>query len=272
MMLMAALTFAWGCSSSDDDDDQPEVVEPEPVPEPEPEPEPIATFTATDGKPEWPIDWTWHDEAPGWQAPDAANFEVRMYALIRLDVKYKPYSSDDDLLAIFVNEKCRGVSMRNVTNGGKIFFPIIVLGNNEDVGANLVIKYYCANMKQTFNFPGFFTFTPDLTIGNEEDYVLYFGEGSPKYMINVMPAPKFADFPFEPSNDDFVAAFVGDECRGMGPVGIQMHIYTLVGKEEEVSFKYYSANKSGYYSFPQTVMMGVGHRFYNTMTFEFFKQ
>ena len=269
MMLMAALTLAWGCSSSDDDD-QPEVVEPEPVQEPEPEP--IATFTATEGQPEWPIDWTWHDETPNWQVPDAANFEVRMYVVIRLDDRYKPYSSDDDLMGIFINEKCRGISKRNVIHDGRIFFPIIVLGNNEDVGANLVIKYHCANMKQTFNFPCYFTFTPDLTIGNEEDYLLFFGEGSPKYMISLLPAPVFNGAPFEVSDDDFVAAFVGDECRGKGPVGSRLNVYTIVGKEEEVSIRYYSVNKSGYYSFPETIMMGVGHRFYNTMTFEFFKQ
>ena len=53
MMLMAALTLAWGCSSDDDDQPQePEVVEPTP----EPTPEPTAVFTATEGQPEWLID------------------------------------------------------------------------------------------------------------------------------------------------------------------------------------------------------------------------
>lgn len=84
MMLMAALTLAWGCSSDDDDQPQePEVVEPTP----EPTPEPTAVFTATEGQPEWLIDWTWHDETPDWENPDPANFEVRMYVVIKLDDK-----------------------------------------------------------------------------------------------------------------------------------------------------------------------------------------
>ena len=263
MMLMAALTLSWGCSSDDDDQPQePEVVEPVP----EPTPEPNATFTATEGQPTWPIDWTWHDEVPNWENPDPANFEVRMYAVIRLD---DLYSTDDDRFAIFVNNECRGVGMRNVTRDGRIFFPIIILGNNEDVGANTEIKYYCAAMKQTFNYPGYFSFTPDLTIGNESDFTLVFGEGSPKYMANLFPAPQFTAAPFEVSDDDVVAAFVGDECRGKALVGSRMTVYTLAGLEEEVSFRYYSVNMGGYYTFPQTVKMGVGHRFYNTITLEF---
>lgn len=254
-------------SCSSDDDDQPK--EPEVV---DPTPEPNTTFTATEGQPAWPIDWTWHDEAPNWENPDPANFEVRMYAVVRLDDLYAPYSTDDDRFAIFVGNECRGVGMRNVTRDGMIFFPIIILGNNEDVGANTEIKYYCAAMKQTFNYPGYFTFTPDLTIGNESDFALAFGEGSPKYMANLFPAPQFTGAPFEVSDDDMVAAFVGDECRGKAPVGSRMTVYTLAGREEEVSFRYYSANMGGYYSFPQTVKMGVGHRFYNTLTLEFFKQ
>ncbi len=268
-MLAAALTLAWGCSSSDDDE-LPEVVEPEP--EPEPEPELIATFTATEGQPAWPVDWSWHDEAPDWRAPDAANFEFRMYAVLQLDYNYQTYSSDDDLMAFFINEECRGVSMRNVTSDGSIFFPIIVLGNNEEINANMTISYYCAGMKQIFTISAPWFFTPDLTIGNENDYIFTFGYGSPKYMRNSLLAPVFNGAPFEASSKDFVAAFVGDECRGKAPVGNTMIVYTLVGKEEEVSFRYYSANQSGYYSFPETIMMGVGHRFYDILTFEFFKQ
>lgn len=266
MMLMAALTLAWGCSSDDDDQPQePEVVEPTP----EPTPEPTAVFTATEGQPEWLIDWTWHDETPDWENPDPANFEVRMYVVIKLDDKYAPYSTDDDRFAIFIKNKCRGVGMRNVTHDGRIFFPIIILGNNEDVGANTEIRYYCAAIKHTFNYPGYFYFTPDRTIGNESDFEIKFGEGSPKYMNNYLPASKFTGMPFEASGDDMIAAFVGDECRGIAPANSGLNVFTLVGREEEVSFRYYSANKGGYYTFPQTLKMGVGHRSYSVMTFEF---
>ena len=88
-------------------------------------------------------------------------------------------------------------------------------------------------------------------------------------MENLLPAPQFTGAPFEVSSNDLVAAFVGEECRGKALVGSQITVYTLVGLEEEVSFKYYSVNMGGYYSFPQTLMMGVGHRFYNTITLEF---
>ena len=75
--------------------------------------------------------------------------------------------------------------------------------------------------------------------------------------------------PFEASGADMIAAFVGDECRGIAPANSGLNVFTLVGREEEVSFRYYSANKGGYYTFPQTLKMGVGHRSYNAMTFEF---
>lgn len=77
MMLTAALTLAWGCSSDSDDAHG------------------GASFTAAE-QPAWTVDWTWHDEAPNWKNPAPTLHESRMYVVLKLDERYGGYSTDAD--------------------------------------------------------------------------------------------------------------------------------------------------------------------------------
>ena len=167
MMLTAVLTMAWGCSSDSDDNSDVTAV----------------TFTESE-RPEWTVDWSWHDEAPDWQNPASTLYESRMYVVLKLDERYHAYSTDADRMAIFLDGECRGMGMRNVTTDGSIYFPIIVSGDNENLERRTEIRYYCASMRQIFVMLGFYAFIPDRTIGTDEDQYVVFGDGSPKYHLN----------------------------------------------------------------------------------------
>ena len=251
LTLTLTLTLTTGCSS--DDDEQPEVVVP--TPEPEPEPAPNYTFTAISGWPEWTVDWIWHDSAPDWQNPDPTRFECRMYVVMKLNEGFKPYSTDRDRMAVFLDDDCRGVGIRNVTNNGEIYFPIIVSGESEPNEERTILKYYSDSLKHVFTFPGFEYFVPDRTIGTDWDYDTGFPGLNSKYKTNSAKFVLPDSVPFKPSAYDRVGAFVGDECRGMGSVGDITQVFTLIDKEETVSFRYYSINEQGYYTLPQTVVM-----------------
>lgn len=248
MMLTAALTLAWGCSSDSDDAHG------------------GASFTAAE-QPAWTVDWTWHDEAPNWKNPAPTLHESRMYVVLKLDERYGGYSTDADRMAIFLDGECRGMGLRNVTADGSVYFPVIVAGDNEDLERLTEVRYYCASMKQLFVMPGFYGFTPDRTIGTDEDEYVVFGDGSPKYLLNEVNVLLTGNGPSGHRPADIVGAFVGDECRGVGIAGEPMQVWTLHGEEEQVHFRYYSAEKGGIYSFPETFVMDGAFRGDITLAF-----
>ena len=100
-VLMGLLTLCWSCSSDDDDNGGSES-----------DNQSLSgayTFTATEGFPDWQVDWVGNEEAPKWESPAANLFEERMYVIIKLSNDYIDYSTNEDRMAVFVGDECRGV-------------------------------------------------------------------------------------------------------------------------------------------------------------------
>lgn len=251
LTLTLTLTLFYSCSS--DDDDQPEIVVP--APEPEPEPTPNYTFTPIEGLPDWTVDWSWHDSAPDWQNPDPTLFECRMYVVIKLNAEFRPYFTDSDRMAVLYGDECRGVGIGNVSNWGIVYFPIIVSSDSEVHQNRLTLKYYCDSLKHIFTFPGFEYFVPDRTVGTDWDYDSGFPGINSKYMGNSVKVNLPDSLPFNVRDNDIIGAFVGDECRGTSKSNEWMWIFTLIDKEETVSFRYFSEEKQGFYTLPLTIVM-----------------
>ena len=148
LILMAALAMAWGCSSSGDDD----------IANENGGDSPSSQFTATmiktEKEPDWQIDLTMDDEAPEWTAPDASNFESSMTVLVKLSEPLVPYSTDDDRMAIFVNDECRAVSVRNMNvleSYKEVFFVLNIRGTASNENADeYVLKYYSGGAHHLF--------------------------------------------------------------------------------------------------------------------------
>lgn len=233
MMFATALTIMWGCSKESD------------------EKEPAYTFSSS-GQPSWQVDWTWHDEAPGWHNPDPSKYESRMYVILKLSYEYEAYSTDQDSMSVFLNDECRGVSGRTVKENG-IYFPIIVAGDNNSLEGKMEVRFYCAKMKQIFYLPGLHNFIPSLTIGDTYDQEIPFGSGSSKYpMFQNFNVQLQGDVPFTPKDQDMIGIFVDGECRGTGSIGQD---FTFWKRQTEETFQicYYSAEKAGIYTINEQV-------------------
>lgn len=235
LMFATVFTIMWGCSKDSD------------------EREPEYTFTAS-GQPSWQVDWTWHDEAPGWQNPDPSKYESRMYVILKLNDEYVPYSTDQDRIALFLGNECRGVSGRNVDNNG-IYFPIIVSGDNGTTEGKMEIRFYCAKMKQIFIMPGFHSFVPSYTIGDDSDQSFPFGNGSPKYpKFNSVTVQVQGDVPFTVQDQDMIGVFVNGECRGTGKIGQEFTVWKQQD-EETCQICYYSSANAGIYTLKTPVTL-----------------
>lgn len=232
MMLIAALTIAWGCSSDSSDGGN-------------------YTFTTSTARPDWAVDWHNNEPAPNWTAPDQNLYEHSMFFIITLSDNLIPFSNEDDVMAVFIGDECRSVAKASpLADRSKVYFVHNVRGNDTDKEVFFTLKYYSGGLQQTFVLDGSNQYVPDLTLNLDND-VLNLMAGSTKYPCQMMIDPILSEnLPFTPSPDDLIAVFVGNECRGVARAqeSTSMVIY---GRHdgEEGTLRYYSAEQKGIYTF-----------------------
>ena len=237
MMLMAALTLVWGCSSDSDN-------------------ETSSTFVASES-PNWKIDWTSNDALPSWTAPNPSLFESSMIIMVRLQDELVPYSTDADIMSVFINGECRAISKPD-GEGNDIYFINHVYGNSTDREVEFTLNYYCASLKQLFIISKEGAYQAWKNYGTDTDLILPLLTGSTKYPVQTqliigIPEQK----PFEISASDLLAAFVGNECRGVSKVGEPLTIYSPQAGET-VQLRYFSDQKKGYYIYPKNIQVSGG--------------
>lgn len=257
LMLMAALTLAWGCTSSDDD--EPNVPTVAPQVEEEKPLQLIGSTFATSAQPAWSIDWTANDAAPNWEEPMSSRFDCSMQLYIEQDEELGNYSSDDDVMAIFINGECRGVSYRNVLKDGEVAYVLHVKGSSEETNAAMEMRYYSAGLHQLFVDTCMPPFVPNNLMDKAHQLVQSMGQGSTKYPVSGLLSVILPDqLPFIPTDNDMLAAFVGNECRGIGYCapelypGWRLNVFCRAFGET-AQLRYYSAEKGGVYTILQTV-------------------
>jgi hypothetical protein len=109
LTLAAALTLAWGCSTSD-----------------EPTDNNVVGTGATDSDvvfvkadvPTWDVDMRGTEEPPQWTPPTPSLYENKMIVMLRLQDELVRYSTDDDVMAVFVGDECRALSHRSGSGRG----------------------------------------------------------------------------------------------------------------------------------------------------------
>ena len=235
MMLIAALTIAWGCSSDSSDGGN-------------------YTFTTAATRPDWAVDWHNSEPVPDWVEPDQNLFEHSMYLILALPQNLVPFSTEDDLMAVFINNECRSVSKASpLEDGSMVYFINKVRGNDTDKEVYFTLKYYRGGLHQTFVIDGIDQYVPDLILGLDRDFAPNLMAGSTKYPYQMMIDPVMSEnLPFTPSPDDLIAVFVGNECRGVAPAqeALSMVIYGR-HEGEEATLRYYSAKTQGIYTLNQ---------------------
>lgn len=231
------------CSCSSDDDKQ------------------STTFNVLPSPPLWTIDWMWHDEAPAWQSPAPTKFECSMYMLVELDQNLQPYSTDNDQMAIFINDECRGVSYRNVYPDGHVVFLLHVKGNSTETEEEMELRYYSDGMHQLFVSNAVPPFTPNNILEEAFQMILELGDGSTKYPYRTELNVELPEsLPSTPSEGDKMAVFVGDECRGICNYNKVIYngwrgVVFSYEPGETAQVRYYSSDKGGVYTFGQTFVL-----------------
>ncbi len=252
IMMIAALTILWGCSSSSDDGSDPSQQQSQ---------EENSLFTASE-YPDWTINWKWFETTPNWQEPDRNQYAdpCSMQLRVVLDEGLASYSTDADKMAVFIDGTCRGVSPRNVLEqDGKVVFLMNIKGDRQEIGSTMELRYFSAQLTQTFKNKKLPPFEPDNLWGEKYNLVQEISMGSSKYPYTtklsvVLPS----ELPFKAHSSDCVYVFVKDDCRGVFKTSTENVFSGYVfshNEGETAEIRYYSADKQGYYTIKSPVTL-----------------
>lgn len=229
---------------------------------------PAAAYTVTpaDEVPQWQVDWSGNEARPNWTEPDETTYENWTVMLVKIEEALHPYVSADDLLAIFVGDEIRGLATPSVDVSidevDATQFLLKIYGNeNRGDKIALTMKYYNAQLKRVFAISEDVMLDDDELVGFNEDFIPPFTLRSEKYPVTttVDVASVLAGAGITFANGDIVAAFVGDECRGVINSQSTIHnsqssMLTVYLREEgeTVSLKYYDATGKRILSFGES--------------------
>lgn len=222
------------------------------------------SVTTVDGAPSWQIDWQADEARPDWREPDVRNYENWSIMKVQIGEVLRPYTSTDDRMALFVGNDCRGVQGPALILGSPetntTVYLLKVWGNESDgTQMSVTLKYYSARLKQTFSRTASVVYRAGMELGVSEDFVPAFTLGSSKYPVVMTcdATPLLSAASLSPVAGDIVAAFVGDECRGVRNWADGGGPLTVYGRTEgeSVTLKFYQASSHSVYSFPNVVSM-----------------
>ena len=179
------------------------------------------TVITPDEVPVWHVDWNNDQTRPNWTEPDASLYENWTILKVQIEDELKPYVSEGDLMALFVNGELRGLASPAVnasdgqTAGGK--FLMKAYGNEAgDETVTMTLQYYNQQLKHIFTLSADIALNSDETTGIDEDFIPEFTYGSAKY-----PAKKTVTVEgilkkvgIMPVSSNMVGVFAGNGCRG----------------------------------------------------------
>ena len=221
--------------------------------------------TTINETPDWQIDWSNNQERPNWTAPDASLYENWTILMVKIEEALQPFVSKDDMMALFVNGELRGLAKPAVFMGGSQTgydtFLMKVYGNetgNETV--NMSLQYYNEQLHHIFTLSDDITLDTDESTGIEEDYIPPFTRGSSKYpvvkTVDVEGILSKAGIPSVAGN--MVAAFAGEECRGMATLtasGVTPLVVYGRRAGESLTLKYYYASTKRLFTIDDAVSL-----------------
>ena len=253
MLLVSSLMLTGACSSSDDDGGNSGTSDSK-----------SELRVVSSGRPDWHVDLMYNETTPDWKAPDPSQYENWFIMMFRIQDELKSSVSDDDMVAVFIGDELRALSRparamdgSQSTNNDSIYYILKVYGNEsaeEDI--QVTLKLWSAMLHQTFTIKGNGKFIHEAVTGVNSDFLPRLTLGSSKFpvtsLVNISFSP--AKYGLEPSEDDLLAAFIGDECRGTVPPTIsllssgQIPLVVFSTKEGETArVLYYNAKSNTVY-------------------------
>ena len=213
-----------------------------------------------------------------WVKPDMNIYSASMTAVVRMSDYIQPSIGANDQFAAFIGTECRGVGQQITSAAGETVYLIQVKGDPSETDA-VTFRYYCDATKELFYTTDEVAFESDAQLGNVEtpQALAWKSESDLPYYMDFDVTMDLSAFTLEPvTANDQVAAFVGDECRGLAMATDEEGNYVFRlrawarAENEQFTLKYFSAALKNVYVYgtqyplkhagKETVAMGLDRR------------
>lgn len=104
---------------------------------------------------------------PTWKADGTGKYPATMTAVVNLPAALAGNAAENDKLAAFVNDECRGVGVIVPVNNANLFF-ILIQGLPEESG-EITFKYYSSKTAYMYESHPALTFLADAVYGTAEN-------------------------------------------------------------------------------------------------------
>ena len=216
------------------------------------------TETTVTQAPAWQIDWSNNQERPNWTEPDGSLYANWTILKVQIEDALKAYASDGDLMALFVNGEIRALAKPAVSvGGGTATGKFLMKAYGNETGSetvNMSLQYYSSTLKHLFTLTGDINLDSDETTGIDEDFIPEFTLGPSKYPVVMAFDGKdlLTKASIVPAKGDCLAAFVGDECRGICASPAENLTWVVYGRQEgeSLTVKYYQTATGKLFTFP----------------------
>ena len=113
------------------------------------------TETAQSEAPAWQVDWNNNQERPDWTEPDESAYENWTILKVLIEEALRPFVSEGDLLALFVNGELRGLAKPavNLANGQTANGKFLIKAYGNETGTetlHMSLQYYSQTLKHIF--------------------------------------------------------------------------------------------------------------------------
>lgn len=195
-----------------------------------------------------------------WTLPDMNVYPASMTAVIRMSDYIHPSITSKDMLAAFVGTECRGIGQQIKDASGEILYLIQIKGDQSETG-QVTFRYFCDATKELFHTGDAIAFEADATLGNVETpkKLTWNSESDLPYYMDFQIHVDLSSFDQGAvSEKDYVAAFVGNECRGVVAAAEEDggYVFNLRAwartADEQITLKYYSAELKDVYVYGVT--------------------
>lgn len=225
-----------------------------------------ADAAGTASAPEWILDMQGNDTMPVWSDPDKSIFPTSMTAVVRLTPFLERYATENDVMAAFIGDECRGVASRIEVDGKSLYFVLIKAADDE--AGNVEFRYYNTHTNMLYrSVAEEVPYEINKVYGTPDapEYPDFEQSGRYPHVLDAVVSVDLAQVGLKPAENDMLMAFVDGAPRAIVHNAANQ-VYTLEVRtrstDEKVTFKYYSAAANAVYRAVEVASVG---KAYGTM-------
>jgi hypothetical protein len=100
---------------------------------------------------------------PAWKLDQSVNYDATMTSVVVLPNSLQEHAQDNDLLAVFVGEECRGIASV-ITQDNEYYYFLTIKGYYDEQG-KIAFKYYSMSQSYLYTTNATLEFEPDRILG-----------------------------------------------------------------------------------------------------------